>query len=272
MKSGSLKIGCLSWTYPDWVGPFYNEGAKPSNFLELYSRVFDIVEVDSSFYRTPSVETVRQWAEKTPEDFVFTTKLSKKISHGAKGKDTSNEFAYFQKVVQNLGSKLGCIVIQMPPYFKLETGKERLKEFMSQMDPKIRFAIELRHKSWYNESTYNVLRDHNVSLVWAVNEFVENAEPIATSDFVYLRFRGEFNEFKKFDRVQKDKTNVLKEWWNNLSPLLESGQLNKAFVLLSNHFEGFAPATANRFREIAGLRPVDWKERMKASQPNLASF
>jgi uncharacterized protein YecE (DUF72 family) len=269
----SLKIGCLSWTYPDWVGPFYKEGTKPSDFLELYSQAFDIVEVDSTFYRTPTSDTVRQWVEKTPEDFVFTTKLPRKISHSAKGADTSKEFAYFQSVVRNFGAKLGCIIGQMPPHFKFETGIERLKQLLSQIDPKLRLAIELRHKSWYNDETYKLLRDNKVSLVWAVNEYVEqNIKPIATTDFVYLRFRGEFNEFKKFNRVQKQKTEVLRLWWENLSPLLERMEIKKAFVLLSNHFEGFAPTTANSFREIAGLQAIDWKEKMMSSQPSLGSY
>src|SRR5579862_5692832 len=102
----SLKIGCLSWTYPDWVGPFYEVGTKSSDYLELYSRVFDTVEVDSTFYRTPSANTVKQWKEKTPEDFTFSAKLSKKITHSAKGTDTTKEFSYFQKTMRNLGHKL----------------------------------------------------------------------------------------------------------------------------------------------------------------------
>jgi uncharacterized protein YecE (DUF72 family) len=273
INPNSLKIGCLSWTYPDWVGPFYEVGTKSSDYLELYSRVFDTVEVDSTFYRTPSASTLKQWKEKTPDDFTFSTKLSKKITHSAKGADTTKEFSYFQKTMRNLGHKLACIVAQMPPHFKFETGLERLKDFLSQADPEIRLAIELRHKSWYNEETYNLLRKHKVSLVWAVNEFVEkDVEPIATTDFVYLRFRGEFNEFTKFDRVQKEKPQALRTWWENLAPLLEKREIGRAYALLSNHFEGFAPATANRFREIAGLKPIDWKQRMKKDEKNLSSF
>jgi uncharacterized protein YecE (DUF72 family) len=270
---GSLKVGCLSWTYPDWVGSFYNAGTKPADFISIYSRIFDIVEVDSTFYRVPSVATVKQWKEKTPDDFTFTIKVPKAISHSAKGSDVSKEFAYFQKTMLNLGDKLGCIVLQMPPHFKYETGVERLRSFLSHLDPKLRCAVELRNKSWYNEEAYKLLKRNNVCLVWAVNEFVEDdIQPVATSDFVYLRFRGEFNEFKKFDKAQSDKSEVLKKSWLNLEPIIKSGKVEKAYVLLSNHFEGFAPTTANRFREIAGLEPVDWKGKMKEIEQNRGSL
>jgi uncharacterized protein YecE (DUF72 family) len=259
-RAGELKVGCLSWSYPDWAGSFYEKGTKSSEFLSLYSRVFDIVEVDSTFYRTPSAETVRQWKEKTPRSFMFATKLPKKISHAAKGKDTSEEMDLFQKTMKNFGEKLGCIVAQMPPYFKADKGFEKLEDFLSRIDTTVRFAVELRHASWYSQRTYDLLRDHKVCLVWAVNEFVEtNLEPVATADFIYLRFRGEFNEFKRFDRSQSDKSQILKKWWDNLKPLLDERQIQNAFVLVSNHFEGFAPVTANRFREIAGLKPIEWK-------------
>jgi uncharacterized protein YecE (DUF72 family) len=272
IRPNQLKVGCLSWTYPDWAGSFYPKGTKSSDYLEFYSSVFDIVEVDSTFYRTPTVETIRQWKQKTPLDFTFTVKLPQRISHAARGKDTSHELAYFQSVVKNLGGKLGCVVAQMPPHFKLEKDLERLKELISQMDPAIRLAVELRHKSWYDEAVYDFLNERKVSLVWAVNEFVENdVEPIATADFLYLRFRGEFKEFNKFDRVQKEKTVVLKKWWDSLSQLLDKKEAERAFVLISNHFEGFAPETARRFRMLAGMDTVDWKAQSKANVPGADS-
>ncbi len=267
-----LKVGCLSWTYPDWKGSFYQNGTSPGDFLRIYSRTFDIVEVDSTFYRTPSENTVRQWRESTPKNFTFTVKVPKTISHSAKGRDTSREFAYFQKTVRNLEEKLGCVVVQMPPHFKFETGLDRLKEFISQIEPGVRCAVELRNKSWYNEETYRILRDRSVCLVWAVNEFVEDFLPVATTDFVYLRFRGEFNEFKKFDRTQKEKSEVLRKWWERLGPLIETKDIQNAYVLMSNHFEGFAPATANRFREIAGLSSVVWKQNTSKSADDFGTL
>jgi uncharacterized protein YecE (DUF72 family) len=273
MNPDVVKVGCLSWTYPDWAGSFYPDGTKPADYLQFYSSIFDIVEVDSTFYRTPNVQTIKQWKEKVPERFTFAVKLPKKITHSVKGAETAKEYGFFQRVIGNLGDHLGCVVAQMPPYFKFETGVERLKQIISDTDHGIRLAVELRHKSWYNAETYALLRKHGVCLVWAVNEYVEDElQPIATTDFVYLRFRGEFNEFSKFDRLQSDKSGVLGSWWKNLEKVIESGKIAKAYVLVSNHFEGFAPSTANRFLEIAHMKKADWSEKKGKSDDQLHGF
>src|SRR5487761_1047169 len=102
MPDSRIRTGCISWTYSDWLGSFYPEGTKSSDYLKLYSRVFDIVELDSSFYRIPKPATVEQWKEKTPPAFLFTVKLPKKITHEAKLKDISNLLDSFQKVIKPL--------------------------------------------------------------------------------------------------------------------------------------------------------------------------
>ncbi|MHB1909407.1 MAG: DUF72 domain-containing protein [Nitrososphaerales archaeon] len=254
-----IKIGCVSWTYGDWLGPFYPEGSKSADYLSLYSKVFDIVEIDASFYRIPYPATVKLWKEKTPSDFLFTAKLPKKITHDAKLKDVKSNLEYFESVVKNLGPKLACVIAQMPPSFKFEKGFAPLKEFLDIIDPSIRYAIEFRDSSWFREETYTLLKDKNASLAWSINEYSESP-PEVTSDFLYLRFMGEHNEFSKFDRMQKEKTGILSEWLANLNDAPDS--VKRVYVLMSNHFEGFAPSTANSFRKLLGLDLVNWQEKM----------
>src|SRR5579872_1954380 len=92
-----LRLGCLSWTYPDWLGSFYPAGTKPAEFLALYSKTFDLVEIDSTFYRTPSPSTMKQWREKTPLNFLFTAKLPGKITHEKRLVEVESELQRFQK-------------------------------------------------------------------------------------------------------------------------------------------------------------------------------
>ncbi len=254
-----LRTGCLSWTYPDCVGSFYPDGTKSADFLRLYSKVFDIVEVDSTFYRAPSSSMVKQWRERTPDSFLFSVKIPKKITHEARLKNIEKELDYFQRTIRILGPKLACVIAQLPPSIKYDSGFDSLKEFLNSVDSKIRFALEFRHESWLRNETYDLLKDNKTCFVWSVSEHVENLPPEMTTDFPYLRFMGEFREFTKFDRIQKDRTEVLKKWWKILEPALSS--VPKAFVLVSNHFSGFAPAAVNQFRKIAGLDELDWKER-----------
>jgi len=83
-----LRIGCSGWSYQDWVGPFYPKDAKPGDYLRMYSQVLDAVEIDSSYYRTPSPFMVSNWKRVTPEGFLFTAKFPKKITHELKLRDS----------------------------------------------------------------------------------------------------------------------------------------------------------------------------------------
>lgn len=267
----SVRIGCISWTYPDWQGSFYPEGTKSSEYLSLYSKVFDIVEIDSTFYRTPYASTVKQWKDRTPPDFLFSAKLPKRITHDSRLKDVSNYLKSFETMIKALGAKLACIIAQMPPNFKFEKGFELLSKFLEDVDPTIRYAIEFRDATWFREETYNLLKKKNVALAWSVTQSVkEKTIPVVTSDFLYLRFMGQFGEFPKFDHVQREKTSILNEWLEDLKNAPNS--VERAYVLMSNHFEGFAPSTANSFRKLLDIQEIDWKEKMAQSGENSSLF
>ena len=98
-------MGCISWTYSDWNGSFYPVGTRSSDLLSLYSKAFDIVEVDSSFYRSPSPAAVKLWRERTPSKFRFTVKMPKRISHEAKFQNIDKELEYFENTILDLGEK-----------------------------------------------------------------------------------------------------------------------------------------------------------------------
>ena len=266
-----VRIGCISWTYPDWQDSFYPEGIKSSEYLSLYSKVFDLVEIDSTFYRIPYASTVKRWKDKTPPDFLFSAKLPKRITHDSRLKDVSNNLKSFETMIKTLGTKLACIIAQMPPNFKFEKSFELLSKFLEDIDPTIRYAIEFREASWFREETYNLLKKKNVALAWSVTlSAKERILPVVTSDFLYLRFMGQFGEFPKFDHVQREKTSILNEWLDNLKNVPNS--VKQAYVLMSNHFEGFAPSTANSFRKLLGLQEINWKVKMEQAGENPALF
>lgn len=252
-----LYVGCISWTYPDWNGPFYPSGARSSELLSLYSKIFDLVEVDSSFYRTPSSNAVKQWKDRTPSNFKFTVKMPKRISHEAKLQKIENELEYFENTILGLGEKLACVFVQLSPSFKFDSDFAKLESFLDKTNPALRYAFEFRNNSWLVDETYNLLVKKKSCLVWGVGEHLD-IFPKITTDFVYLRFMGDFNEFQKFDRIQKDKTEILRNWWKNLRASMD--KLTSAFVLVSNHFAGFAPENSNQFRKYAGLTEVNWRD------------
>jgi uncharacterized protein YecE (DUF72 family) len=229
--------------------------------------VFDLVEIDSTFYRLPTPSTIRQWKDSTPTSFLFSAKLSKKITHDSRLKDISRNLKSFETIVKGLGNKLACVIAQMPPNFKFEKNFDLLNGFLNETDPSIRYAVEFRDSSWYREETYDLLKKKNTCLAWSVTNSTERIRhSIVTSDFIYIRFMGHFGEFPKFDHVQKEKQVVLAEWLRSLRKATDS--VKEVFVLMSNHFEGFAPSTVNSFRTLMGLKEANWKEKMEQTKEN----
>lgn len=255
MDLENLRIGCSGWSYKDWQGSFYPKGVAPKDYLPYYSKVFNCVEVDSSFYRIPSQFMVTQWRSGTPSGFVFSPKLPKKITHERKLKDSESTLVYFYSVLSKLKDKLGPIVIQLPPSIKLSTHGEALKGFISQLSPEFMHAIEFRHKSWFNPEVYSLLRKSNIAMVWTLNQYVESP-PEVTADFVYLRMVGD-REITEFNGIQKDRSGDMTRWATAVKE--NSKKFESGYVFFNNHFAGFSPESANEFRRLLGLMELDWK-------------
>ncbi len=265
-----LHIGCSGWSYKDWLGPFYPKNLEPGEYLKFYSSVFDCVEIDSSFYRIPSASLVEQWRKSTPDNFLFSPKLPKKITHENKLLNFQSNLAYFYSVMARLGDKLGPIVIQLPPSIKLEMNRASVEDFVGALNPKFRHAIEFRHKSWFTSKVYQLLEEHNVSMIWSLNQYLETPAEV-TSRFVYLRMVGD-RELTDFSETQKDRTEEMKRWASKLTE--NSSLYDDAFVFFNNHFAGFGPDSVNEFRRLMGLVEVEWAKLgvEKSGQQTLSGF
>src|SRR3954466_15124497 len=114
---GRIRLGTQGWNYDAWIGPFYPPGTRVSEFLSVYSRAFDTVEVDSTFYATPAPKTVGGWAGRTPADFVFSLKMPQEITHERKLRGADDLLAEFLARARELGPKLGPILIQFGAEF-----------------------------------------------------------------------------------------------------------------------------------------------------------
>jgi uncharacterized protein YecE (DUF72 family) len=236
------------------VGPFYPENTEPQEYLSLYSSVFDCVEIDSTFYRAPSPTMVQQWYTNTPIGFVFAPKLPKRITHDQRLQDVSSYLTHFTRTLEQLKEKLGPFVIQLPPSFKLPKHERALTEFVAELNPKLRYAIEFRHKSWFNPATQKLLESNNICEAWSVNQYLTTPATV-TSDIVYLRLVGD-RALTEFNRMQKDQTETMQTWRKTLEDVGSS--VKERFVLFNNHFAGFGPASVNEFRRLMGLVELDW--------------
>ena len=140
-------IGCSGWSYSAWKGPFYPSNMdNSSDWLSYYASVFDYVEIDSSFYRMPNLFTVKNWLKKTPENFKFTAKFPKVITHDKHLKDVSRELEYFHQSMLPLRDKTLALLIQLPPSLKITEGLDNLRQVVSELDTKFRYAVEVRDR------------------------------------------------------------------------------------------------------------------------------
>lgn len=162
--------------------------------LKYYSSLFNSVEINSSFYKMPMVSTINKWINSVPDGFQFTFKLSKAITHSKGLNFNTEDLANFMQTIAYAGNKKGCLLIQFPPALKIEMIKEVEKLLIEiyKTDPQQlwKVAIEFRNLSWYHNDVYDLLAQHNASLVIhdlpASSTLIMN---VATS-FVYLRFHG----------------------------------------------------------------------------------
>ncbi len=187
MKPGRLLIGTSGWHYPHWVGPFYPEHMRSSEFLAFYTQHFHSVEINNTFYHLPTREALAEWGHRTPKHFVFSCKASRFITHMKKLKDPEQSIQKFFEAIQMLGNKLGPILFQLPPRWKINL--ERLDHFLNVLPEKHLFAFEFRDESWFEQDTYTLLSKHNAA--FCVCHLAEQWSPMeVTADFVYLRLHG----------------------------------------------------------------------------------
>jgi uncharacterized protein YecE (DUF72 family) len=250
-----LRIGCVGYSYPEWVGPFYPRHASQEEFLRMFGKVFDLLEIDSTFYRIPLPEMTREWRQLTPDGFSFTAKFPKVVTHELEFRRAKEPLARFFAAIAELRPKVKALLIQLAPSYTLIRGEEELFEFLKGLPNDYRYAVEFRHGSWFNETVYDELRKLKVAMAWSEVQYTD-PPPVLTTDFVYLRFIGD-RSLKTLGWVQIDRTPEMRKWLGHLRSVED--QVDHAYVFFNNHFAGFGPACVNVFRDLAGLPPVDFQ-------------
>lgn len=272
------RVGCQGWLYHDWTTKaggapvFYPSGTRAEEMLALYSQAFNSVEVDSTFYATPSAQTLRNWVRRTPDSFTFSPKLLQAITHteGLRGEESASLLAEFCERIMTLGERLGVVLIQLPPQFVNTVENFRaLREFLPLLPREVRWSIEFRSYGWMEEATADLLREHGVAPALVEGQWIrreslfEMAERVA-ADFAYVRWMGA-RDLSRFDEVQRPQHENLKLWVDKIEEM--RGRGTKVFAYFSNYYEGLAPASALRLQESLGGKSFDPREL--ESQPSL---
>ena len=257
-----LTIGCSGWSYLGWVGPFYPLGSHTDQWLQLYSRAFPAVEIDSTFYRIPDTGTVMSWRESVPDSFMFFPKFPRQITHEYVTKNVNSLIDSFIATLQALGTKLGTVLIQFPPSFTYTKGSGWIKIFLRNLPNGVRYAVEFRHNSWFHEFTYSMLRNHEITLAWSEIPYA-TVPAVLTSDQIYLRLVGDRSiRDSEIGSVQKDRSAEILKWTSEIEK--NKDLVERVAIFSNNHFQGFGPATVNLVRERLGLNSINWITAMQS--------
>ena len=267
-----IKIGTCAWSFDDWRGGFYPEHLASGEWLPFYARHFGAVEVDSTFYAPPSIKAALHWYEVTPPDFVFSCKLPREITHDRRLREVGERLDAFLRQLAPLGEKLACVLVQLPPSFRPRQDEQALRAFVRGLPGNVRFAIEFRDHEWHLPRVVQLLEEHRVCWVWTdVTPLDHQAEGAfeflpRTADFIYLRllgdvarkYRGDGSPLHAYRELLWPRDASLENWATRLRQRLPDA--SRLLVQAANHFEGFAPKTAQRLSALLELPVLPFAE------------
>lgn len=223
----------------------YPREAPAARWLELYAAIFDVVEVNATFYRLPTRAAVERWATATPDGFEFAVKASRYLTHVRRLRELEGGVARFRERLGPLeeAGKLGPVLWQLPATFHRDD--ERLAAALAELGPGAH-AFEFRHPSWFARDVEALLREHGVAFVAADSRRRPLPTPRHTADRTYVRFHDGRGRNGNYSERQ------LAEWATRLRRGSRVG-----YAFFNNDWEGFAVANALRLRELLGDPPAN---------------
>lgn len=230
-----VRIGTSGYHYRHWRGPFYPTKMPASHMLDYYCKHFDSLELNNSFYRLPTASAFDAWRETTPSNFVFAVKASRFLTHNKKLKDPENALQNLLPRAERLGNKLGPILFQLPPKWKVNA--ERLEELLEVLPRRHRYAFEFRELSWITTEIDRLLARFNAA--FCVYELAGYHSPLnVTADFAYVRLHGP--GAAKYQGSYNDAT--LRQWSKQIREW--SKTLAAVFLYFDNDQSGYAAKNA----------------------------
>jgi uncharacterized protein YecE (DUF72 family) len=256
---GSIRIGTQGWNYDAWVGPFYPVGTRAVDYLSIYARAFDTVEVDSTFYAVPPAKTVRGWHDRTPDNFTFALKLPQEITHERRLRDAEDVAELFYERARELREKLGIVLIQLGPDFG-PVELPALAKMLPTLPRDIRFSVEFRHRGWITDGVLALLAEHGVGVTLTDARWLPRKQMLAlanrvSTDFLYIRWMGANRDIMDYSRIQIDRTAELEQWAGVLWPLVQKRVAVYGYI--NNHFAGHSPQSARELQRLLRQTPVD---------------
>jgi len=257
--TGFIRLGAQGWNYDAWVGGFYPDGTRPADYLTVYARAFDTVEVDATFYAIPPVKTIRAWGERVPDGFTFALKLPQEVTHENRLRHSDDLLHQFFDRARELGDKLGPVLVQLGPDFT-PSELPALASFLPKLPTDVKVAIEFRQRGWIHDGLLALLAEHHVALAltdarWVPRKTMLMLAERPTGDFAYVRWMGPNRDLVDYSRTQIDRTREI-DAWAKVLPML-AARVKTVYGYVNNHFAGHSPATVRELQRQLRLPVVE---------------
>lgn len=244
MNRGKIHIGCSGWNYAHWKVRFYPDELKQREWFEHYSRFFQTVEINNTFYHLPSAKTFRDWKRQAPGTFLYAVKVNRYITHMKKLKDSRAPLSKFLKMSRLLAEHLGPLLYQLPPRWHADI--ERLETFLRLLPHELRHVFEFRDPSWHSKEVFALLANHNVS--FCTHDMPELDVPrVAIGPIAYVRFHGAREKYRGGYPEQ-----TLRSWSHWIEEQASGGR--DVFAYFNNDLEAHAVYDAQLLQRKLGRR------------------
>jgi uncharacterized protein YecE (DUF72 family) len=240
----NIHIGTSGWSYKHWRGIFYPAKLKPTEWIAFYSNYFKITEINGSFYKLPSKETVIEWTKKVPKDFLFCPKMSRYLTHMKKLSEPEEPLDRFFGIFEPMKKMLGPILLQLPPMLKFNYDKANyLYHLLKTKYRKYDFVMEVRHDTWLEEKSLTLMTKYDIGLVISQSgEHFPYSEMI-TAKNIYIRFHGPGALYASSypDVMLKDFVKKFRRWQK---------QGHEIWAFFNNDVHGYAIKDAKRLLSL----------------------
>jgi uncharacterized protein YecE (DUF72 family) len=269
-------LGTIGFAYPHWADKFYPHGLRANERLEYFASRFNVIELDTTFHAIPSTDVVRRWASVTPKGFRFCVKTPRDVTHGSEFAravapdhllriPTFETMQRFLDAIENLGEKLAIVLLQFPRTFRADHCAS-LFRFLEHFSRHARMAVEFRHESWWTQAIADLLRERGIA--WVATDQTPRYRAarvpvkkcnylrpiISTTDFLYVRWLGQHDQFPDRRKEHFDPTARLTWWADRLRDvLIASPRQRTIYAFFDNDFTGHAPTTLQRFADCIDL-------------------
>ena len=240
----TVHVGTSGWSYDHWDDVLYPAGTRPAARLDLYTRRFDTVELNASFYRWPRTATFASWRRRLPPGFVLSVKAPRGLTHAKRLYAPETWLERIAGCWHELGERRGVLLVQLRPDH--ERDDDRLDWFLARVPPWLRVAVELRHPSWHTDDVLALLERRGAAYCVMSGAGLPCLLR-ATAPFVYVRLHGPDHDHLYAGSYSEDDL----AWWaDRVREWQASGR--DVLAYFNNDGHGHAVRNAARLRELTG--------------------